>query len=308
MINKIKNIRENKGYCEDKIYLIEKNNETGFFLMNEKVAFVCFSKNTKSKNIKTNLLLLQTRVKIISVENNNSFESGYYDLILFNDILESKTFDTFVALCRLLAKKIDYDIISYFFMLVEMFSRSNENSKRNSIGLFGELYFIYNSYKKFGVFIQKNWHINHSSDISDFQFSRFQVEVKTTTRINRKFKLKYDQLILPRNLFLTALNVYKDTPEGMTIEKLIDDILKINEFANDIDFLMKIEIEISKIDLADKKTRYYVWNEAFFHIDDLNIFKDVPNNITDIQFDYLFSNERESDFISIFNNDVRDEL
>lgn len=301
MIDKIEKIRNDKNFDSNKIYLIEKVNQGGFFFSDGKLFYSVSSKENKNKNIKTNVLTLQTNIHITSVANNNSFLSGFYDMIIYNEEIDSYQFTIFENLCRLISKKKNIDIVSYFFMLVEMFSLANEDSKLNVCGLFGELYFIYNCYVFLGKSVHKNWHTNETNDVSDFQFSDFQIEIKTSTSIDGKFKLKYDQLIRPNNCYLALISVHRDTPEGKSLRELINDILKIELFANDIDFLIKIEIERSKINSWDEETKFFVWRQNLYHINDLRLFSGVPSNITNIQFDYTISNEKETSLNEVLN-------
>ena len=82
----VKALENIKDKDDDTLYLIESITEkTGFFSSDGKLIFIAKDEaGLTYEGIETEYLKLQTHVRISSVKNFQTFEDGYYNLIIFN--------------------------------------------------------------------------------------------------------------------------------------------------------------------------------------------------------------------------------
>ena len=116
-----KNIeQEFEQFDDNKIYLTELlSAQSGFFSHNGELLFIVFDENRdKANSIRTNFLELETHVYINSIENDNSFKSGYCNLIKFTGDSQSPEYNSFKDLCRLYSKNLDESNFFDFFLCI----------------------------------------------------------------------------------------------------------------------------------------------------------------------------------------------
>ena len=93
----------NDAPIDNKLYLIEKcSDSAGFFVNNKKLIYMVKNNDSVVKNsLETEYLHLRSNANILSVENLQNFDSGFYNLIeykiSFNENISA--FESFINLC-----------------------------------------------------------------------------------------------------------------------------------------------------------------------------------------------------------------
>lgn len=293
----INNIRKNfKNYCKNDEYfylLYFINSISGFFINKNRIFYAIKNfQNIKTENIKTDLLVLQTNRLIITTDNNNSLESGYYNLIEFKDDINSENFDSFISLCIMHSSIAeDKPINSFFNSLINLFQVQREQHYKNLIGLFGELYFINYIYNTYNINIVNYWHQKESNDKLDFKLKNLFIEVKTTLKIEPIIKIKHHQIFNYNSdkLYL-VINQIQENYSGKTIFELAKEINSFCNNATKYYFALKIEEEKRKINSFDyKNKKFYLNNLSIYKASDLKTITDIPSYISDIEYYYDFT-------------------
>lgn len=301
----IQNLINASYYDSSYIYLLKVLNENSAFLYNEKKVYFAIKNilNLNSESIDTTNLSLRTNVFINSVENNPSFKPGYYNILFFNNDLNSDLFSTFVDLCTVYSSENNTkDFISFFYSLITLFQLPKEENFRNLIGFYGELKLIQILFEKYSLDISNSWHKTGSSfDKYDFVFQKINLEVKTSTKEENIFKIKHNQIFNDHNNYVALLNINLDN-SGETVVNLLDYFKLTKPFSNNLDFLIKLEREKTKINFKESnKTFFKFYNLSFFHCNDLEKITNIPSAITNISYNYNFESQTKTDIKKLLN-------
>ena len=288
-----KNIeQEFEQFDDNKIYLTELlSAQSGFFSHNGELLFIVFDENRdKANSIRTNFLELETHVYINSIENDNSFKSGYCNLIKFTGDSQSPEYNSFKDLCRLYSKNLDEsNFFDFFHTLLELFQLPQEQSYKNALGLYGELKFLESIKKHYSVDLSNAWHVSGSFSRTDFSFSNYGIEVKTTVMENC-VAIKHEQLFNNHNNYLATV-VCENYDSGECLKNLESQMIKM--FPN-FSFAVKLKKELQRIKPYEIENAKFLLKEI--HIYDakkINPFANVPDAVNFLKYEFDLTDETE---------------
>ena len=309
MINEIRNKLKYNIFNDDLVYLLYKvNHNSGFCFYNKKVIFIIENlDNLSYKSLDTTFLSLKCDLKIESIENDSSFNTGYYNVIFYNDNIMEEEFYTFINLCYIYSecdKKIRFD--EFFFKMSSLFQIPKEENYTNLLGFFGESLFLEKFYLSYNIDLSKNWHIVNTFDKYDFCINdNCCIEIKTSSKNKDTFKLKHDQIFNNHNIFIVTINI-KESPNGNTILELIENINMHDVFSKNIDFQIKLEEEKRKLNSKyATKNRFIFSNLNIYLNKELDSIENYPSNISNIIYDYEFEGCKNidiDDFVKTLKN------
>lgn len=287
-----------KTPSDAKIYLIEKLSDlSGLFFNDGKILFLVFnSQNNKLSSIKTNLLEMETNVYITSIENSNSFESGFYNLLKFTGNNDSEEFISFIELCTLYSKKMsELSFSDFFHTLQELFQLPTEQSFKNALGLYGELKFLEYILKKYSIDLSPFWHISSSNSQYDISLPDFNIEIKTT--LNEKIVIiKHEQIFNVHENYLGTV-IVENYDSGESLKELSDKILG---YVSNISFAIKLKKELHRIKQSDVETmKFNLKSLNLYSANVINPIKIIPDNISELHYKIDLTNEPELDEKSI---------
>lgn len=279
---------------DDFFYLIFAINQISGFFVNKNSLYYAIknTENLKSENIKTDLLNLQTNRYINTTEPESSLKSDYYNLIEFKDEVNSENFDSFINLCFLHANIVEQKPLNMFFnSLINLFQIPREQLFKNIIGLYGELSFILYIYQHYGIDLTNLWHHSGSNDSYDFKLKNVYFEIKSTVKNEPIIKLKHQQIFnnFSDKIFIGIVQLQENTT-GKSLSELVEEIEKIKPINLLYNFKLNLEKErrkISSFDYKDKKMN--VTSIDFYKAEDLPSIAKIPNNISDVEYNYNFN-------------------
>lgn len=284
---------------DNKIYLLESLSEfAGFFVYNGIPMFLVWniSGNKTNNSIKTNLLEMETYVKIQSIQNSSSYQTGYYNILSFVGSINSDEFFSFVELCSLYSKNIEeISFTDFFHAMLELFQLPEEQQFKNALGLYGELKFLEYIYKTYNVNLTDYWHLSGSFSQFDISTKLYNIEIKTTLTDN-VVKIKHKQIFNEHNNYLVSI-VCEKYDSGETLEQLIK---KNNNIFSNLSFAIKLKKELKKINSTDIQSLKFYMNELhIYKADTINPFKLISDDITELTYNYNLSEQIELDNNSI---------
>lgn len=176
-----------------------------------------------------------------------------------------------------------------FEAFITLFKNLERKSEKKVIGLWGELFVIYNSSNS--DFLVRAWH-NATDAAFDFSEDNCRLEVKTTTLRNRKHSFGLHQ-VFPKgsvNLIIASLMIER-VPIGLSLGDLID---KIEKTLTDAEQKLKFDQLITEtLGQSYEKSLEEAYDETsakelleFFDIQDIpKIPQDtIPKEISDVRF------------------------
>ena len=286
IVNALDNINDKD---KDILYLIESITEkSGFFCNDGKLIFIVKDEvDLTCEGIETEYLKLQTHIRISSVKNFQTFEDGYYNLIIFNaDPSNDNVFD-FVNLCEIYARnEEELSFRDFFYTLISIFQLPSEKKYINAIGLYGELKFMEYCAKKLDLDISQYWH--RKGELSQYDFfneDKF-IEIKSNSNGSDIAIIKHNQIfeVLEGYLVLISTNI-EDT--GETIYELIESMQEEKKYFNNINFNINLTKEMKRISEFDSQTvRFVVKDIKMFNTKDINPFDNIPVEIKELNYKY----------------------
>lgn len=303
--DEIDKIRCSENYSIDKYYLVQKiNDKAAFFLNNNQLYFVVRAVSLEEKIDKTTYLTLYTHININASQDAGSIENGYYDMLIYNGLIDDPSFQSFYDLCAMFATS-EYSISfsDFFDALVKLFSAPKEQNYKNLIGFFGELFLIKEVSEKCNLVIAENWHNSiGTNDKYDFSFKNFNIEVKTTSDETMEFEIKHSQIFNDKLNYLALFNIQSDN-SGYTMSDLFDYFKEHNQFSSNIKFWVKLHTEKLKINQNDFASRKFSIKKLMFYCNrDLNTIGQIPECISKIHYLYNFANKKGCSLEEIFSN------
>lgn len=275
---------------KDILYLLEKYNKTsGLFMLNNKYVFV--EQNLQKYNadgIETEFLTLKTSIDIESIENDPSFKKGNYNLMIFKSDEVNIELENFLKLCQLYSKNTDYKFKDFFTSLYNIFQSKKVEKSLNLLGLWGELYvMIY--LNKLNIHSFNFWHIS-SNDKYDFVFNQYPLEVKTTNSNDKLLTLKHNQIFNNQEKILVGV-FCENNNSGMSVNDLVKILNKSEQISQNIDFQLKLQQELIKINQDDMEKVKFKLNEIkFFNSKELPTISSIPENVLNIIYQYSCEN------------------
>lgn len=299
-MNQLLETIRSKNFEEDKLYLIENINDNfGFFYSNREIIFGKKSDKTSiGSSISTDYLDMELNVYIESLNMNNTYNSGNYDLLIFKNIDDEIKMDIFYNICSSYANDQSGISFSDFFnSLVDIFREHGDMDYANVLGLLGEMIFIKKTYEICGKNISQNWHRTGINSKFDFTFSGLNIEVKTTSKSELEFSLKHSQIFNNQNNYVAIVNVL-ETGEGESIETLYDYFQKTKPFSTDVKLQICLNKELARV-RKPGKNKFSLDNISIVNVNDMKKIEDIPSCINNISYDYDFSDDQKMDISKI---------
>ncbi len=279
---------------EQVLFMIEALSPTmGFFSTGKKLLYVVKDvEGYQSEGIETDFLSLQTHVHISAIQNDHTFENDDYNLILFKgELKDVSNIEAFVHLCRIHARNShEIGFKEFFYSLIQIFQLPSEKSFINAVGLYGELKVIQYAYDRFGVDISNSWHKKGSKSKNDFSNGKECIEVKTTSSKDAKITIKHSQIFEEEGCWLAEI-ICDRTDVGESLEELILFFREAPVF-NNINFAINLEKEKKRISVSDYvNERFCTKSILFYKTEDVNPFKDIPDNVFSMEYKMDLSEE-----------------
>ena len=303
MLEKIKSIKQMSNFRSDRVFLIEKIDEqNGFFLFEEKLTFARLSENNSGTNLATSMLDYFPCVNLKSVENDPSFQEGYFDfLVLKTD--DKDLIASFISLCRAYVKDGSVSFNDFIVGMIDLFQLPKRESKLNAIGLFGELYLIKTIFERCGIDFTNGWHLSGAFSKYDFSFDKFNLEVKTSTVDSTSYLIKHSQLFNENKNFIGLVRLEKVDNGGNSLSELIDLMKNETPFAENVRFQIALQKELKKEFEIDTLEQRYVFKSAFFFENNqLETIENIPFCITEIEYRYDFDITESLSFEDFIDN------
>lgn len=294
MIQKIREKFLQFNNNDDFFYLIFAINSVSGFFVNRKSLYYAIknTENLNAENIKTDLLNLQTNRYINTTDEKSTLKSDYYNLIEFKDNVNNENFDSFINLCFMYASIAEQKPLNMFFnSLINLFQIPREQQFKNVVGLYGELSFILFIYQKYGIDLTVYWHNSGTYDSYDFKLKNVYFEIKSTLKNEPTIKLKHQQIFnnFTNKIFLGIVQLQENIT-GKSLLELVEEIEKMQPINLSYDFKLNLEKEKRKISSYDyKNKKMNVTSIDVYKASDIPSIERIPNNITDIEYNYNFN-------------------
>ena len=296
---------------KDTLYLIEPITEkTGFFSQDGKLIFIVKDEaGLRPEGIDTEYLKLQTHIKLSSVKNFQTFEDGYYNLIVFNAETSNENIFDFINLCEIYARnEEELSFRDFFYTLISIFQLPSEKMYLNAIGLYGELKFMEYCAKEIDLDISTYWHRNGELSKYDFSNGDNFIEIKSTSNGSEIATIKHKQIFEVSDGYLVLVSTYTDDT-GETIDELIESMHKEEKYFKNINFNATLTKELKRVSEVDCQTMRFVVNELkMFNTKDIDPFDNIPVGITELNYKYDLSECIEiekGEKISLLNDFVK---
>lgn len=277
---------------KDTLYLIEPITEkTGFFSQDGKLIFIVKDEaGLRPEGIDTEYLKLQTHIKLSSVKNFQTFEDGYYNLIVFNAETSNENIFDFINLCEIYARnEEELSFRDFFYTLISIFQLPSEKMYLNAIGLYGELKFMEYCAKEIDLDISTYWHRNGELSKYDFSNGDNFIEIKSTSNGSEIATIKHKQIFEVSDGYLVLVSTYTDDT-GETIDELIESMHKEEKYFKNINFNATLTKELKRVSEVDCQTMRFVVNEIkMFNTKDIDPFDNIPVGITELNYKYDLS-------------------
>ncbi len=295
MIKTIRNAVNNSNIESEELFLITKINDfTGFFIHRGKLIYLVKNiEHLSTNNIETEFLIFNSNIYVQSVKNHSTFQSGYYNIIKYKGSINDDNIDSFVNLCMAhSSSNIRINLDKFFYSLITLFQLPKEQQYKNLIGLFGELKFIEHIYSKYNKKIATFWHTSGSLDKYDIVCPNNNFEIKTIKSEEKIVKIKHSQLYncdINKN-YLVLIQI-EENNAGETLNEFINKIRKISVFSESYNFQLNIEKERKRVSPIDANSlKFKLVNVQIYPISNLDSIKGIPDNITNIEYNYNLGN------------------
>jgi hypothetical protein len=277
---------------DNKIYLVERLSElSGFFNHNGNKLFIVFNANhDKPNSIRTNLLEMDTHVYINSIENDNTFKSGYCNVIKYTGEQQSIECESFMDLCKLYSKNPnESSFFDFFYALLELFQLPQEQSYKNALGLYGELKFLESVKTEYSVDLSSVWHVSGPFSRMDFSFADYGIEVKTTIMENC-VAIKHEQLFNEHDNYLATV-VCENYDSGECLKDLESKMIKM--FPS-FSFAVKLKKELQRIKPYEIENAKFLLKEIHvYETKKINPFIQVPDSVNFLKYELDLSDASE---------------
>lgn len=275
------------------LYLIVKlSNSSGIFATNGKLAFMAENRDSKnSESIETEYLSLQTNVHIHSVENDASFNDGFYNIILFKNDSKDCNFSSFVQLCKIYSNNIsELNFKDFFYSLISLFQLPTEQFFKNALGLYGELKFMQYMWQQHKIDISLDWHKSGSYSTFDFSGSN-NFEVKSVLSSELSVTIKHAQIFNEHKCILVVVNCEK-YDSGETIMNVIEWLENQDHAFNSLSYNINLQKELKRISFSQATSlRFFTTKITMFDTVSINPFDYLPDKISGVSYKYDLTDE-----------------
>lgn len=235
------------------------------------------------ERIETQLMTLQTGVNIAPAGDQASYPSSTYDIIKLEAMPDIRVIEAFVTLCAAYSEAIDsQSFIDFFFALESLFKPDTVQSRRNAIGLFGELAFIESVWNGFGIDASDVWQLSGTTSRLDFVFDNANIEVKTTVREDDLVLVNHQQLFddEKNHLFFVRL---KTDPAGRSLQE-ISEALKSSGCMRTLHAQIILERELLQIEPKDLLRKYSVASSRLYWSQEINVFDEIDERVSMLKY------------------------
>lgn len=287
MLEKIQNAFKHLPDNEN-IYLIEKlSGDSGFFICNNHILYMVKNfENNFSKTIATEFVKLYTNIDILSVENDNQFDSGKYNILEFTDDNDINNQMTFINLCIAHTQYLQCkDFLNFFYSLIDIFQLPKEQEFKNLLGYYGELAVIEYCHSNLNKDLSVFWHKDDLNSKYDFCLNRdVNIEVKTTLNTSEGVTIKHKQLFNEDNNFLVVVVLEKNV-NGISFNELVQKLLTNKKCCKNYNFTLNIE-KIRKFisPTKAKEEKFKVKEILVYDTKNINPILGIQENIYDISY------------------------
>ena len=186
-------------------------------------------------------------------------------------------------------------------MLIDLF-KEMPNKLSSIVGLWGELFLIASSRN-----IPKSleaWH-QHAEDKYDFYDNNEALEVKCTSKTDRKHTFKHDQLISNlKDHYVASIMISDDPIKGLSVVDLYEDIKKRCKLDNLNNKLKKIFFKIvgktpyEELNEYRYNFDYSKKNVMYYKLKDISTLVNEDDSVTDISYKVDLSRKKNVDELS----------
>lgn len=186
-------------------------------------------------------------------------------------------------------------------MLIDLF-KEMPNKLSSIVGLWGELFLIASS-KNIPKSLEA-WH-QHAEDKYDFYDNNEALEVKCTSKTDRKHTFKHDQLVSNlKDHYVASIMISDDPIKGLSVVDLYEDIKKRCKLDNLNNKLKKIFFKIvGKTPFEELNEYRYNFdyskkNVMYYKLKDISTLVNEDDSVTDISYKVDLSRKRNVDELS----------
>lgn len=278
---------------DDNLYLIAKlANSSGIFATNGKLAYMAENLDEKrTESIETEYLSLQTNIHIHAVENDSSFNDGFYNIIIFKSDFKDCNFSSFVHLCEIYSDNIcELKFKDFFYSLISLFQLPTEQAFKNALGLYGELKFMQYMWQQHKIDISNDWH--KSGSYSTFDFSgNYNYEVKSVLSSELSVTIKHSQVFNKQKCILVVVNC-ENYNSGETIMDVIEWLKTQKHAFNGLNYNINLQKELKRISHPQATTlKFFATKITLYDTNSINPFDNLPDKISALSYKYDLSDE-----------------
>lgn len=290
-------LMESIGDETDLYLLVSLSPIAGFFVAEKRLIYVAKDEfNYPQEDIETDYLFLQTHIYVCSVKNKQSFNDGYYNLIIYKQNVADTNMESFVRLCCIHANNADgISFKDFFYSLIALFQLPTEQSFKNAIGLYGELKFMQFVNEYCMVDISSFWHRGGSYSQFDFSNGVECIEVKSTLSDQTDVSIKHEQIFGMHPCYLAVMDCER-YDNGETLEEVISSMYHNPTAFNGINFSINLAKELKRISMQDVKRMHFgVRKIRFYNVEDINPLPIIPDNVSRLTYRMDLSGLEEMD-------------
>ena len=285
------------------VYLAADIDErSAFFACEGRILYAALAKESSShERIETQLMTLQTGIYITPAGGQSSYPSSAYDIIKLEAAPDMRVIEAFVTLCSAYSEAADsQSFVDFFFALESLFKPDTAQSRRNAIGLFGELKFIELLWNDFGIDASDVWQLSGTTSKLDFVFDNVNVEVKTTVREDDLVLVSHQQLFdnEKNHLYFVKLNA---DPAGQSLHEL-SETLKANGCMKTLHAQIVLERELLQIEPRGLLRKYSVTSSRLFWSQEINVFDDIDERVSMLKYVLNLAGMRDTRMERLFGN------
>jgi len=186
-------------------------------------------------------------------------------------------------------------------MLIDLF-KEMPNKLSSIVGLWGELFLIASS-RNIAKSLEA-WH-QHAEDKYDFFDNNEALEVKCTSKTDRKHTFKHDQLISNlKDHYVASIMISDDPTKGLSVVDLYEDIKKRCKLDNLNNKLKKIFFKIvgktpyEELNEYRYNFDYSKKNVMYYKLKDISTLVNEDDSVTDISYKVDLSRKKNVDELS----------
>ena len=186
-------------------------------------------------------------------------------------------------------------------MLIDLF-KEMPNKLSSIVGLWGELFLIASS-RNIAKSLEA-WH-QHAEDKYDFYDNNEALEVKCTSKTDRKHTFKHDQLISNlKDHYVASIMISDDPTKGLSVVDLYEDIKKRCKLDNLNNKLKKIFFKIvgktpyEELNEYRYNFDYSKKNVMYYKLKDISTLVNEDDSVTDISYKVDLSKKKNVDELS----------